>query len=73
MLDDPIVEEVRKVRNGHAKKFNYDLKAIADDLKNQQDAGKRNPVVFEPRKPQLMVTHQRVEPVVAEKKSNYKP
>jgi hypothetical protein len=73
MLEDPIVEEARKVRNAHAKKFNYDLKAIAEDLKKQQAAGKRNLVVFEPRKAQPMVIHQRVNPVVAEKKGNYKP
>lgn len=36
MWNDPIVEEVRKIRNEHAKKFNYDLKAIAADLKRQQ-------------------------------------
>jgi hypothetical protein len=73
MLDDPIVEEARKVRTAHAKKFNYDLNAIANDLKKQQAVGKRTSVVFEPRKPQPMVIHQRAEPVVAEKKSNYKP
>ena len=31
MWNDPIVEEVRNVRNEHAKKFNYDLNAIAAD------------------------------------------
>jgi hypothetical protein len=36
MWNDPIVEEVRAVRNAHAKKFNYDLKSIAADLKKQQ-------------------------------------
>lgn len=28
MQDDPIVEEVRKVRDAYAAKFNYDLEAI---------------------------------------------
>ena len=28
---DPIVAEVRKVRNAHSKKFNYDIKAISED------------------------------------------
>ncbi len=38
MWNAPIVEEVRKVRNAHAKKFGYDLKAIANDLIKQQQA-----------------------------------
>jgi hypothetical protein len=28
MWEDPIVEEVRKVREAHAVQFNYDLRAI---------------------------------------------
>jgi hypothetical protein len=30
---DPIVEEVRKLRENHAARFNYDVDAIFDDLK----------------------------------------
>ena len=41
MWNDPIVDEVRKVRDAHAKKFNYDLQAIAADLKRQQKVSKR--------------------------------
>jgi len=41
MWNDPIVDEVRKVRDEHAKKFNYDLQAIVADLKKQQKASKR--------------------------------
>ena len=33
---DPIVEEVRKVREEHAARFDYDLKAIAEDLRRRQ-------------------------------------
>jgi hypothetical protein len=33
MWNDPVVDEVRKVRDEHAKKFNYDLQAIVADLK----------------------------------------
>lgn len=40
MWNDPIVEEVRKVRNEHAKKFNYDFEAIVADLKK---TAKRKP------------------------------
>lgn len=51
MWNDPIVEEVRAVRNAHAKKFNYDLKAIAADLKRQQKAGRHTVVSLPARKP----------------------
>ena len=36
MKSDPIVEEVRKVRQAHAAKFNYDLAAICADLKKKK-------------------------------------
>jgi len=36
MLDDPIVEEVRKARQEYAAKFNYDLKSIFLDIKRQE-------------------------------------
>jgi len=32
-LDDEIITEVRANRNAHAAKFNYDIDAIAADLK----------------------------------------
>jgi hypothetical protein len=33
---DPIVEEVRKIREAHAAKFDYDLRAIYQDLKDRE-------------------------------------
>jgi hypothetical protein len=48
MKDDPIVEQVRKVRNEHAARFNYDLKAIYRDLKEQELASGRRYVRFAP-------------------------
>jgi hypothetical protein len=36
MREDPIVEEVRKAREAHAAKFNYDLQAIYQDVKEQE-------------------------------------
>ena len=33
MFIDPIVEEVRRVREEYARQFNYDLHAIAADLR----------------------------------------
>jgi len=36
MKKDPIVEEVRKFREAHASKFNYDLRRICKDLKKKE-------------------------------------
>ncbi len=36
MWEDPIVEKIHKIREEHARKFNFDLKAIYDDLKEQE-------------------------------------
>lgn len=36
MWTDPIVDEVRRVREAYAKKFDYDLDRIFADLKKQQ-------------------------------------
>jgi hypothetical protein len=41
--NDPIVAEVRAIRDAYAAKFNYDLKAIAADLKRQaQESSSKN-------------------------------
>ena len=40
MKSDPIIDEVRRARQAHAAKFNYDLSAIcADFIKQQNDMG----------------------------------
>ncbi len=35
-MKDPIVDEVRQIRDAYAKQFNYDLDAIYEDLKEQE-------------------------------------
>lgn len=57
MKKDPIVEEVRKQRDAHAKKFGYDLKKIYRDFKESEtkrNAGKYNiaepPIDYSSRK-----------------------
>lgn len=50
MWKDPIVEEVRKVREEHAARFNYDLEAIYRDLKEQESKSKRLFSSYPPRK-----------------------
>lgn len=49
MWDDPIVKEVRKIREEHAAQFNYDLQAIYDDLKKQERKSRRKMASYPPR------------------------
>ena len=49
MWCDPIVAEVRRVREAHAAKFDYDLDAIFRDLKAKERASGREFVRFPPR------------------------
>lgn len=53
MWKDEIVEETRRAREEYAAKFNYDLKAIALDLQEQQKQSKREVVRLAPKKPTL--------------------
>ena len=52
-MNDPIVDEVRKVRDAHASRFNYDLDAIFRDIKEQERESGRAFVSFPPRKLEL--------------------
>ncbi|HOE43756.1 MAG TPA: hypothetical protein PLB25_19320 [Rhodoferax sp.] len=53
MLNDEIIDEVRAIREAHASKFGYDLRAIYADLKKSE--GKRiangHPYVSPPSEP----------------------
>ncbi len=49
MKNDPIVEEVRKEREAHAAKFNYDIRAIYDDIKKQEKESKCTFVTLPPK------------------------
>jgi len=51
---DPIVEEVRKIRDAYAKSFNYDLDAICRDLQEKQRLSKRRVVSLPPKRPKKM-------------------
>jgi hypothetical protein len=43
---DPIVDEVRRVRDAYAARFNYDLRAIYRDLKEKEKRNGRKIVSF---------------------------
>lgn len=47
---DPIVEEVRKIRQEHAQRFNYDSEAIFEDLKRYQEESEHEVVSFPPKR-----------------------
>lgn len=40
-MKDPIVEEVRKIRNSYAKRFDYNLHEISKDIRKRQQASKK--------------------------------
>jgi hypothetical protein len=46
MWKDPIVQEVRKVREANAKKFNYNVKNIVEDARRRQRVSNRRVVSF---------------------------
>jgi hypothetical protein len=35
-VNDPIVDEVRRIRDAHAARFNYDLDAIFQEIKERE-------------------------------------
>ncbi len=49
-MNDPIVDEVRRVRDAHAAKFNYDLDAIFQDIKEQEKKSGIKFVSYPPRR-----------------------
>ena len=53
-MNDPIVEEIRKVRDAHARKFHYDLEAIYRDLKEQEAKSGLTYHSYAPRKPKAV-------------------
>jgi len=53
MWKDEIVEEIRKVRDEYAAKFNYDLDAIYEDIKKQEKQTRRKVISLPPKEAQL--------------------
>ncbi len=53
MWKDEIVEEVRKVRDEYAAKFDYDLDAIYEDIKKQEKQSGRKIVSLPPKKVEM--------------------
>ena len=51
---DEIIEEIRKIREEHAARFNNDVRAMVEDLRKRQQEGGRKVVSFPPRRPQVL-------------------
>jgi hypothetical protein len=49
MWRDTIVDETRKAREEYAARFNYDLEAIYNDLKEKEEKCEREVVSLPPR------------------------
>ena len=47
---DPIVEEIHKIREEYAAKFDYDVDAMFEDLRQKQSQSNRKIVSFVKRK-----------------------
>ena len=47
-MDDPIVDEVRRVRDAYAARFDYDLDAIVRDIQEQEKQSGRTFVSLTP-------------------------
>lgn len=62
MWEDPVVEEVRKVRDAHAAQFDYDLRAIYLALKQEEAQSGRRYVKFPPKRVEEPAEAQKGEP-----------
>jgi hypothetical protein len=50
MWNDPIVEEVRRIRHEHAAKFNYNIHEICEDMRRRERESGRTYVTLPPRR-----------------------
>jgi len=55
MLRDEVLDEIYKMREEHAKAFNYDLKAICNDLRKRQATSGRKIISKPLRQPRLPI------------------
>jgi len=58
MIDDPIVAEVRNARDEYARRFDYNVDAICQDLQRKQLQPGRKIVSFSPRRPKPVIEAQ---------------
>ena len=49
-MKDEIIEEIHRVREEIARKYNFDVRAMLEDLQKQQSESKREYVSYAPKK-----------------------
>ena len=49
-MEDPIVEEVRSIREAHAARFGFDIDAIFTELNRREQASGNACIVLEPKR-----------------------
>lgn len=49
MWEDTIVEEIRKYRDEHASKFDYDIDKIYTDLKEKEKKNNNSKITLKPK------------------------
>ena len=49
MQNDPVVDEVRRIRHAYAKQFGFDLRAMVADLRRKEKAHPARLVSFDPK------------------------
>jgi hypothetical protein len=62
MTNDPVVEEVRRIRDALAARFNYDWTAIYRTSKNKKRNGKRSSGVSLYRTALALLNHRQIQP-----------
>ncbi len=55
MRNDPIVDEIRRIRQEHTDKFKGDLNAICEDIRRQERESGREYVTYPPRRIESVV------------------
>lgn len=60
MQSDPIVAEIRKIRELRAARFGFDIRAIVKDVQQRDAAGDRQVVRLPPR-PAVMSTARKID------------
>jgi len=59
MWEDPIIEEVRKIREEHSSRFGHNLDRIYQELKRREEASGRRYVSHPPRPVELAPARDR--------------
>lgn len=49
-MEDPIIEELHKIREEWAAQFDYDIRAMVADLRQRQEAENRTLVTLPPKR-----------------------